>query len=255
MWHFHGSYGFRHPDPAYPFGIRVKELPNWTRSVREANVPMSWILVDRSGKRFMNEYPPYVQDTGHRPLELFDPFSASFARVPCFMLVDDEGRKLYRLGDPRFNDVAVRPFKWSDDNLAEVKAGFLKRLDSIEDLAAEIGCPASNLRQTLECWNNACANGSDEDFGRPPKFMVPVKTPPFFMGRMFPIVSNTQGGPVHDAKQRVLNPFGEPIGRLHEAGELGGAWGFLYLGGGNYSEAVIGGRIAARELALLRSWH
>ena len=27
MWHYHGSYGFRHPDPAYPFSIRVKRLP------------------------------------------------------------------------------------------------------------------------------------------------------------------------------------------------------------------------------------
>src|SRR5262249_45099938 len=29
MWHYHGSYGFRHPDPAYPYGIRTKRLPDW----------------------------------------------------------------------------------------------------------------------------------------------------------------------------------------------------------------------------------
>ena len=29
MWHYHGSYGFRHPDPAYPYGIRLKRLPDW----------------------------------------------------------------------------------------------------------------------------------------------------------------------------------------------------------------------------------
>ena len=29
MWHFHGSYGFRHPDPDYPYGIRVKRFPDW----------------------------------------------------------------------------------------------------------------------------------------------------------------------------------------------------------------------------------
>src|SRR5688572_13733048 len=27
MWHYHGGYGFRHPDPAYPVGIRMKRLP------------------------------------------------------------------------------------------------------------------------------------------------------------------------------------------------------------------------------------
>ena len=29
MWHYHGSYGYRHPDPAYPYAIRVKRLPDW----------------------------------------------------------------------------------------------------------------------------------------------------------------------------------------------------------------------------------
>ena len=29
MWHFHGTYGFRHPD--LPFAIRTKRLPDWVR--------------------------------------------------------------------------------------------------------------------------------------------------------------------------------------------------------------------------------
>ena len=29
MWHYHGVYGFKHPDPNYPFGIRPKRLPDW----------------------------------------------------------------------------------------------------------------------------------------------------------------------------------------------------------------------------------
>ncbi len=28
MWHYHGSYGFKHPDPAYPFAIRTKRVPD-----------------------------------------------------------------------------------------------------------------------------------------------------------------------------------------------------------------------------------
>ena len=80
MWHYHGSYGFAHPDPTYPFGIRLKRLPDWRadEGLRE-NVTMSWILVDRDGRRFMNEYEPYLQDTGHRALEPVD-FSAQRMR-------------------------------------------------------------------------------------------------------------------------------------------------------------------------------
>ena len=29
MWHFHGSYGFKHTDPDYPFAIRMKRFPDW----------------------------------------------------------------------------------------------------------------------------------------------------------------------------------------------------------------------------------
>jgi len=49
MWHFHGSYGFRHPDPQFPFGIRLKRLPDWVpgRGLRE-DVVMSWILDEYS---------------------------------------------------------------------------------------------------------------------------------------------------------------------------------------------------------------
>ena len=92
MWHYHGSYGFAHPDPGYPFGIRLKRLPDWRadQGLRE-DVAMSWILVDRSGRRFMNEYEPYMQDTGHRALEGMDFTRVSTPRIPALLLVDADG--------------------------------------------------------------------------------------------------------------------------------------------------------------------
>jgi succinate dehydrogenase/fumarate reductase flavoprotein subunit len=71
---------------------------------------------------------------------------------------------------------------------------------------------------------------------------------------VWPVVSNTQGGPRHDAKQRILNSFNEPISRLFEAGELGSVFGFLYVGGGNLAECFVTGRIAAREAMALEPW-
>ena len=52
----------------------------------------------------------------------------------------------------------------------------------------------------------------------------------------------------------VLNPFGEAIPRLFEAGECGGIWGFLYISGANLTECFVGGRIAGREAAKLQAW-
>lgn len=249
MWNLHGGYGFHHPDPGYPFAIRVKRLPDWTPKGEGAPAQMAWILLDRDGRRFMNEYPPYLQDTAHRAFDTVDTVNVRFRNQPAYLIVDDEGRKLYPLGHLVYNDSAYAPYRWSPDNLGEIEAGLLKRADSIEALAAIIGADRAAVAETIKRWNEACAQGRDEEFGRPAESMVPVAKFPLLVGEVWPVVSNTQGGPVHDERQRVLNSFGEPIARLYEAGELGSIWGRLYLGGGNLSECFVTGRIAGCEAA------
>jgi succinate dehydrogenase/fumarate reductase flavoprotein subunit len=244
MWHFHGSYGFRHPDPAYPFGIRLKRLPDWTpgRPQRD-DVRMSWILLDRTGRRFMNEYDPYLQDTGHRLLEQFDPITQSHPRIPATLVLDAAGRRQYSLCAPTWHDreVAARfagePATAWDDRI-------LVRADSPDELAVAFALPAGALRETVAAWNVACAAGKDAQFSRPPGSMMPIVEGPYFGAKVWPIVSNTQGGPVHDERQRVLDAFGRPIPRLFVAGELGSVFGHLYMSGGNLAECFIGGRIA-----------
>lgn len=255
MWHFHGSYGYYHPDPDYPFAIRMKQLPTWAPGgVKDAEIQMAWILVDRNGRRFTNEYVPYVQDTGHRALEPVDTVAMDYPYVPCYAIVDDVGRQLYPLGKPNLNDTTVTPYEWSDDNKKEIEIGILKQADTIAGLAEIIGCDADVLEESVARWNEACRAGHDADYDRPPVSMVPIEKPPFLVGEMWPLISNTQGGPVHDPCQRVLNAFGEPIPRLFEAGELGSIWGWLYMSGSNLTECLITGRTAGREVSALAPW-
>ncbi len=250
MWHFHGSYGFRHTDPEYIFGIRSKKLPDWTPSgVLETDVAMSWILVDQDGRRFMNEYEPYVHDTGHRPFDRYDPTRMRFPAMPAFMLFDEDGRRMYPVAKSFVNDPYVEPYEWSHDNLKEVGLGILERAGSVEELARAMRVPERALRETLDRWNAQCASGEPDELGRPDRSRRPVAKAPFYFGRMWPVVSNTQGGLAHDVAQRVLNPFGEPIPRLYVAGELGSIWGFLYLSGGNLAECFVSGRIAGEKAA------
>ena len=67
-------------------------------------------------------------------------------------------------------------------------------------------------------------------------------------------LSNTQGGPVHDAESRIIDVHGNAIPRLYAAGELGSAFGHLYLSGGNIAECFVTGRLAGRNAALLPPW-
>lgn len=255
MWHFHGSYGYRHPDPTFPYAIRVKKLPNWTPGHDVPSVKMAWILVNSAGLRFSNEYEPYVQDTSHRVFAAFDTVTQSYPHIPAYLIADEDGRKLYPLGHTVYNDDKAQVINWSRDNLAEIEAGILRRFDTLDEIADHIGASRDLFRSTIARWNEAVLTGGDEDFGRPPATMMPIAKPPFLVGEVWPFVSNTQGGPVHNEYQQVLNPFGAVLPRLYEAGELGSIWGHLYLSGANLSECIITGRIAGERAAAEAAWN
>lgn len=251
MWHYHGPYGIRHHDPAYPFGLYAKLLPMWTPG-REGNAlpRMAWIIVDRRGRRYVDEYQPYMSDTGVRQFDHFDPKTWSHPRLPSFLIFDEAGRQLYPMGRSITNDRDAS-YEWSHDNQKEVDNGILVRAPSLAALAAELDIPAEALQATVATWNADCAAGQDSAFGRRPETMMPLAQGPFYAARLWPLVINTQGGPVHDARQRVIDVHGRPIPRLYAAGEMGSVFGHVYLAGGNLAECFVGGRNAARDIAAL----
>jgi succinate dehydrogenase/fumarate reductase flavoprotein subunit len=251
MWHYHGVYGFKHPDPAYPFGIRPKRLPDWIPGEdARADVKVPWIIVDRRGRRFMNEYQPYTQDTTWRAMAEFDGYSMSYLRIPSYMIMDEPGRGAYPIASPTFNDRRFK-FEWSEATLRELEAKIVRKAASVGELAALMKIDETVLQATIADWNKACEARADSVFGRPPTSMVKIATPPFYYAEVWPICSNTHGGPVHDADQRVLDAFGKPIPRLFAAGELGGVFGHLYISGGNLAECFVGGWTAGRNAAKL----
>ena len=68
-----------------------------------------------------------------------------------------------------------------------------------------------------------------------------------------PFVINSQGGPKRDAKGGVVDVAGNAIPRLFAAGEMGCIYPYKYNVGGNFSEAISSGRLAARSAAALES--
>jgi succinate dehydrogenase/fumarate reductase flavoprotein subunit len=249
MWHVHGAYGFQHTDQKYPYGIRVKRMPDWfPGEAHKVQVKMAWILVDQTGQRFMSEYQPYTQDTAVRPLQHFDSVTQRFPRNPSFLVCDEDGRKMYPLGKATSNDEGIG-YEWSNDNLKEVELGILKRADTLAGLAIQLRIDAQQFEKSIARWNALCDSGRDLDFERPAGSLTPIKTPPFYGAPVRPTLSNTQGGPVHDAEQRIIDVYGKPIPRLYSAGELGSSFGHLYLSGGNIAECIVTGRIAGRNAA------
>ena len=44
---------------------------------------------------------------------------------------------------------------WSEDNLAEIEKGWIKKGNSLEDIAAQIDVNPKVLRETVDRWNDA----------------------------------------------------------------------------------------------------
>jgi succinate dehydrogenase/fumarate reductase flavoprotein subunit len=272
MWHYHGPYALKDSTGDYPFAVFPKVLPMWTPGhpgkvsdlgvADDTGAPMSkktlaqmaWIAVDQDGRRFMDEYPPYWGDTGVRPFDFYDSKQQKFPRIPAFMIFDENGRMKYAMTQVFYND-ADAAFALSPDNLEAVERGIFGKADTVEELAAAIGVSPRRLRQTIDEWNAAVRDGFDPEFRRQPDTMVPVNTPPYYFGEIYPTVINTQGGPRHNVRQEIVDPFGCAIPRLYAAGECGSVFGHLYMGGGNLTECVVGGWIAGRQAAKRSAWN
>jgi succinate dehydrogenase/fumarate reductase flavoprotein subunit len=247
MWHVHGSYGFKFPE--FPIAFRHRFTgPRNTRQI------MPWVLVDKLGRRYQNECQPAPQDTGHRAMEIFDPDIVTYPRIPSYIVFDEEGRKHGPIAKPLA--IGQHMYEWSKDNLQEVAKGWVLKEDTIEKLAFRIrdseddeGRMTSEiLKATIAEWNIIVSNGNDP-FRRPPGTMAPIKTAPFYAVPVWPLITTTQGGPQHNARQQVLDPSGEPVPHLYAAGELGSFWSHLYRLGGNLGECLCAGRVAGKHAA------
>ena len=88
----------------------------------------------------------------------------------------------------------IERYDWSADNRAELTRGWIRQAASIAALAHAIGLDAPALENTVERWNQHCADGKDHDFGRS-KMLVALGQQPFYAVELSPSMLNTQGGP------------------------------------------------------------
>lgn len=91
---------------------------------------------------------------------------------------------------------------------------------TIGELAAQIGLDAATLEATVARYNELCAKGVDDDFGKPAEYMIPVEGDTYYAFRMNPGSSVTFGGLQIDTGAHVLDVNDQPIPGLYAAGEV-----------------------------------
>lgn len=120
--------------------------------------------------------------------------------------------------------------------------------DSLEDLAKQMGTDYEALKVTVDRYNTLSENGHDDDFGKPAKYMFPIKGPKYAAFLYTPCITVTFGGLNTDLCGRVLDAEGRPITGLFATGETApmGIYGTIYPGcGTSIGTAVLWGRVCA----------
>lgn len=203
-----------------------------SRSVRLERTRPRSIIVNRAGKRFLNEAGEYNSMAG--PFHHLDP-RAGYLNDPAWIVFDAQHLK-------RYGFLGVDPDAPAPD--------WFNESASLEDLGTKIGVAAEGLRRTVEAWNDNVANEKDPDFGRGAsaydgywgdtsaatpalQTLGPLDTAPFYAVPVAVGAMGTKGGPRTDRDGRVLHVSGNVIPGLFAAGNaMAGVTGKAYGGAG-----------------------
>ncbi|KRK35101.1 FAD-dependent oxidoreductase [Loigolactobacillus bifermentans] len=104
-----------------------------------------------------------------------------------------------------------------DETVAAHKP-FIFKADTIEALAQAMGMSETALTQTVLTYNQFCAAGVDQDFGKAQQYLVPVTKGPFYGFKLNVGAFCTMGGLQVTTDNAVLTNAGTPIPGLYAAG-------------------------------------
>jgi 3-oxosteroid 1-dehydrogenase len=213
------------------------------------------IMVDRKGRRFVNEALPY-NDVVNAMYEKNDPDAPT---VPCHLIFDATARAKYPLGP--FLPGAQQP-DWALPR--RIRREYLLKADTIEGLATLVGVDPAGLRATITRFNEFASTGEDLDFHRgetlietyygdanvkPNPCLAPLEKPPFYAMEAHAGDFGTKGGLCVDEKARVLRENGDLIPGLYAIGNCSSAtMGRTYPGpGSTLGPATTFGYVAAHD--------
>jgi len=199
------------------------------------------IVVDQDGRRFLDEGAGLVHETWEsfaRDIHFARPNSIAYAILDSRLFEIEGYQRAIRLDVPPYQS------------------------ESLEGLAAKVGVPARNLRETVDAFNAAAVGDSARfdatrcdglkaaDTLQPPKsnWARALTKPPFLAFPLVGAIAYTFGGLATNEKAEVLGESG-PISGLYAAGETTGHFYGTAPNAVAMLRALVFGQIAGRETA------
>lgn len=141
------------------------------------------------------------------------------------------------------------------DEVAKMAASnqpYIHTAESITELAEQLGAP--NLVKTVTWYREFCQHQTDDDFGKPAKYLYDLSKGPYYAIELAAGAFCTVGGLKVDRGNAVLNHKGQPISGLYAVGNdaagvlVGDTYGFN-VPGTEAGYAVYSGRHAVDVIA------
>ncbi|MGL4802175.1 MAG: FAD-binding protein, partial [Cetobacterium sp.] len=194
-------------------------IPTNSVMITEAVRGNGAILVNRDGKRFINE------------LDTRDVVSKAE--------LNQKGGSAYLM----FDENVKKSLKAID---SYDKKGYLTKGNTIEELAENLNIPSNELEKTFSKYNESVKAGVDSEFNRQ-SLPTLLSQGPFYSVEVAPAVHHTMGGIKINENAEVLSN-GKPIKGLYAAGEVtGGIHGSNRLGGNAVVDITVFGKIAGEN--------
>ena len=149
----------------------------------------------------------------------------------------------------------LAPTDWRDGVKAALKAGVIKKANTIEELGKQLGFDAGVLSQSVEKWNEVCRTGKDNPvYQYQPEWLIPIRKPPFFGIRLGGFLYATACGLRVTPGMQVVNKRGKAIPGLYATFHVAGGQvgeqsvtGICFLA--DVGLSMTGGYIAAETIA------
>ena len=193
-----------------------------------------FLKVNLNGERFCNESGPYEfmlhsmdMQPYHTYCDIFDAnnkqYTEQFDEVGCCRLFNFPNGALSN----RDYDSVWAGMVEGDESL--LSTGYLQKADTLEELAEKLNIPADNFVAAVERYNELCAKGVDEDYGKEAHRMTPVDTAPYYGIRVGAWHLTTLSGVRINTDMQVIREDGTPIEGLYATGDgTGGMFGITY---------------------------
>ncbi|MDO4323739.1 MAG: FAD-binding protein [Lachnospiraceae bacterium] len=188
-----------------------------------------FLKVNLNGKRFCNESGPYefmlhsmYMQPYHTYCDIFDSnakqYAEQFDEVGCCRLFPFPNGAESNMG---FDYVWDQMVNSEEGHLAQ---GYLQQADTLEELAEKLNIPADEFVATVERYNELCAKGIDEDYGKEKHRLTPVDKAPFYGIRTGAWHLTTLNGCRINTDMQVIKEDGTPIEGLYATGDCSGGF-------------------------------